>query len=176
MAMAVKLLKEGAKIPTRSYPTDAGWDFHLLDSISIPPMGAKNVGTGLAILMPTGWAASIKPRSSCARDGLHINDVIEPYIGEISLCLRNFSSNPLVYEKGARVAQLVPFWNGAGFLDAVSKTLQEYTVSLGGSFDISITTALLLKEALGGCDSMVLVKSFTKVPERAGKGLGSSGV
>lgn len=81
-----------------AHPTDAGIDLHAADSLQLAPGERKLVGTGLAISLPEGMEAQIRPRSGRAsREGLTVLNTpgtIDPgYRGQIKVLLQN--SNPV---------------------------------------------------------------------------------
>jgi len=70
------------------------------------------VPTGLAIQLPEGYEAQIRPRSGLALSAgvtvLNSPGTIDAdYRGEIGVVLVNLGSDPFVIERGARIAQLV---------------------------------------------------------------------
>ena len=78
----------------------------------MPPGERCDVGTGIALAIPDGFAGFVQPRSGLAfRRGVTIVNapgLIDPgYRGEIRVCLLNTSREPLVVSVGDRIAQLV---------------------------------------------------------------------
>ena len=70
------------------------------------------IPTGLAIELPNGYEAQIRPRSGLAlENGITVlnspGTVDSDYRGEIGVILINFGQNPFSVRRGARVAQLV---------------------------------------------------------------------
>ena len=70
------------------------------------------IPTGLAIELPKGFEAQVRPRSGLAlHDGVTVlnspGTVDADYRGEIGVILVNFGSKPFVVRRGARIAQLV---------------------------------------------------------------------
>ena len=70
------------------------------------------IPTGLAIELPKGFEAQIRPRSGLAlHEGVTVlnspGTVDADYRGEIGVILINFGTKPFVVRRGARIAQLV---------------------------------------------------------------------
>jgi dUTP pyrophosphatase len=70
------------------------------------------IPTGLAIQLPSGYEAQIRPRSGLALEhGITVlnspGTVDADYRGEIGVILINFGQNPFSVRRGARIAQLV---------------------------------------------------------------------
>src|SRR5690606_41513688 len=77
----------------------------------LPPLGRRLVPTGLAIALPPGTEAQIRPRSGLAlRRGITIINtpctIDSDYRGEILIPLINLDQEPQEIEHGERVAQL----------------------------------------------------------------------
>lgn len=78
----------------------------------LPPLGRRLVPTGLAIALPPGTEAQIRPRSGLAlRRGISIINtpctIDSDYRGEIQIPLINLDPEPQEIEHGERVAQLL---------------------------------------------------------------------
>jgi dUTP pyrophosphatase len=104
-----KKLREGAILPSRAKPGDAGLDLHFL-----PGDDGPGFGTGLAVEIPTGFVGLVCPRSGLAAKGIGIANapgiVDSGYRGEIRVLLYDrrtdlIESRHLV--EGNRIAQLV---------------------------------------------------------------------
>jgi dUTP pyrophosphatase len=70
------------------------------------------VPTGLAVAIPDGYAGLVLPRSGhAARHGVGVVNspglVDSGYRGEISVILVNHGSEPVSFERGERIAQLM---------------------------------------------------------------------
>lgn len=80
--------------------------------ITIAPGARAVVPTGLAIALPSGTEAQIRPRSGlAARSGITVLNapatIDADYRGEIGVLLINHGSEPFVVRRGERIAQLV---------------------------------------------------------------------
>ncbi|HEX7089730.1 MAG TPA: dUTP diphosphatase [Longimicrobiales bacterium] len=78
----------------------------------LPPLGRQLVPTGLAIALPPGTEAQIRPRSGLAlRRGISIVNtpctIDSDYRGEIRIPLINLDREPQEIEHGERIAQLL---------------------------------------------------------------------
>ena len=66
MKLSVKKLREDAVLPSYAHPGDAGMDLCACEAVTI---GAGEVGlvpTGIAIALPEGTEAQVRPRSGLA--------------------------------------------------------------------------------------------------------------
>ena len=109
MKMKTKL-SNGATLPTRAHPTDAGMDLYSTEDKTIYPQSGASFDTGLHIQLPHGTFGKIESRS-----GLNIkHDVVccggvidEEYTGSIVVKLYNFGDSPYEVHKMDRIAQLI---------------------------------------------------------------------
>ena len=113
-AVRVKILKEGAKLPTYGSAQAAGADLYacLEKAVSIAPGETVFVPTGIALEVPLGCAGLIYARSGMAcKRGLapanKVGVVDSDYRGEIIVALHNHGNVPQTVEHGERVAQFV---------------------------------------------------------------------
>jgi dUTP pyrophosphatase len=82
------------------------------ESITLPPLGRALVPTGLAIALPDGTEAQIRPRSGLAlRHGISIINtpctIDSDYRGEIRIPLINLDREPQTLAHGERIAQML---------------------------------------------------------------------
>lgn len=82
------------------------------EAFTLPPLGRRLVPTGLAIALPPGTEAQIRPRSGLAlQRGITIINtpctIDSDYRGEIRIPLINLDAAPQVIEHGERVAQML---------------------------------------------------------------------
>jgi dUTP pyrophosphatase len=113
-ALRVRRLHEGAVLPTRAHPGDAGIDLVAVEGATLAPGGGRaTIGTGIAVEVPHGWAGLVCPRSGLAsRHGIGVVNgpgVIDAgYRGEVRVVLVN-SDPHAAFEvvPGDRIAQLV---------------------------------------------------------------------
>ena len=80
--------------------------------VTIAPGARALVGSGVAIALPRGFEAQVRPRSGLAlKHGVTVlnspGTVDEDYRGEIKVLLINHGAEPFVVNAGERIAQLV---------------------------------------------------------------------
>jgi len=101
-------------LPAYATPQSAGVDLRAAidQTMIVPPLGRVAVPTGLAIALPDGYEAQVRPRSGLAlNDGVTVlnspGTIDADYRGEIKVILINLSHRPFAIERGQRIAQLV---------------------------------------------------------------------
>lgn len=114
MHIRVNLLHPGAILPRYAHgpEEDAGMDLHAVEDVLLEPGVPALVPTGLAIELPPGYEAQIRPRSGLAlRHAITLPNApatIDPgYRGEIRVILLNLGRAPYHVHKGDRIAQMV---------------------------------------------------------------------
>lgn len=108
----LKKLFPGAILPSYGSAEAAGADLYSMDFVSIQPGNRAMISTGIAIELPIGFEAQVRPRSGLAtKSGITIANspgtVDSDYRGEVKVCLINHSFEPFMVREGDRVAQLV---------------------------------------------------------------------
>ena len=113
-AVRVKILREGASLPTYGSVLAAGADLYAcLDAaVTIAPGETAFIPTGIALEVPVGCAGLIYARSGMAcKRGLapanKVGVVDSDYRGEILVALHNHGNVSQTVENGERVAQFV---------------------------------------------------------------------
>lgn len=106
-----KLVPE-AVLPSYAHPGDAGMDLTSVEDVELPPGEIRLVKTGLAMALPSGTEAQVRPRSGLtAKYGVTVANtpgtIDEGYRGEIRVILVNLGKAPFRVEKGMRIAQMV---------------------------------------------------------------------
>lgn len=101
-------------LPAYATPQSAGVDLRaeIDQTMIVPPLGRVAVPTGLAIALPVGYEAQVRPRSGLAlNDGVTVlnspGTIDADYRGEIKVILINLSHRPFAIERGQRIAQLI---------------------------------------------------------------------
>lgn len=112
MQIRVKKLHPDAQLPAYAHGPleDAGLDLRAVERVVLQPGIAQGVPTGLAIELPPGYEAQVRPRSGMAlKHSLTVNfGTIDPgYRGEIRVIMFNLGRADYAIEKGDRIAQLV---------------------------------------------------------------------
>ena len=130
--VTIQKLPHGKQLPLPAYATadSAGMDvMAAIDAdITLKPLERRLVPTGIAIALPAGYEAQIRPRSGLAlKHGLSLvnspGTIDADYRGEIGVILINLSSEPFTITPGMRIAQMViaPYtrahWQEAASLD-----------------------------------------------------------
>jgi len=108
----VKKLHEDAVMPEYSKVGDAGADLCCVEDFTLWAGMRKLVKTGIAIELPKGYEAQVRPRSGLAyKKGITIvnapGTVDEGYRGDVGVILMNTSTETVKFKAGDRIAQLV---------------------------------------------------------------------
>ncbi|HGO2779079.1 TPA: dUTP diphosphatase [Staphylococcus aureus] len=108
--LQVKLLSENATLPKRANDTDSGLDLYVSETITIEPHTTKVVKTDVAINLPYGFEAQVRPRSGKSlktKLRVALGTIDQTYHKEIGIITDNIGDKPITIEKGDRLAQLV---------------------------------------------------------------------
>ncbi len=114
--VAVTRLPGAETLDLPAYETElaAGMDLAaaIAEPLTLAPGARALVPTGLAIALPAGHEAQIRPRSGlAARNGLTVlnapGTIDADYRGEIKVILANLGAEPFTVERGMRIAQMV---------------------------------------------------------------------
>lgn len=114
------MLDEGAKMPTRAHPWDAGLDLYAPVDVTVPNsirmfpfdeirLGSVTIDTGVHMEIPEGYVGFIKSKSGLnVNHGLTAEGVIDAhYTGSIRVKLYNHKQTPYQFKAGDKIAQLV---------------------------------------------------------------------
>lgn len=104
-ASGMDLCAENDSAPGCWPETDHGYKLGL----KLMPMQTSVIGTGIAVSIPQGWEAQIRPRSSLSAKGIlcQLGTIDSDYRGELKVVLVNLSGEPFEVKRGDRIAQLV---------------------------------------------------------------------
>jgi len=114
--VAIERLSGSEDLPLPRYMTDhaAGMDIvaAVATEIALAPRERALIPTGIAIALPAGYEAQIRPRSGLAlRSGVTLvntpGTIDADYRGEIRIILINHGTEPFVVRRGDRIAQMV---------------------------------------------------------------------
>ena len=110
--LPIRRLHEGAVLPSRAYPGDAGLDLAAAEPAELAPGSRATIGTGFAIALPDGHAGLVLPRSGLAsKHGIGVLNapglIDSGYRGEVRVILHNHGSETFRVDPGMRIAQLV---------------------------------------------------------------------
>lgn len=114
--IAVRRLPGNEDIPLPQKMSRGASGFDLFAAVDRPltlnPGQWKLIPTGIALEMPEGMEAQVRPRSGLAlRHGITLlnspGTVDSDYRGEVGVILINLGNEPFVVQRGDRIAQLV---------------------------------------------------------------------
>ena len=126
MKLKVKLLRDGARLPKRAYPTDAGADVFYCHSPNIKDRALYRPGfdgechvapnsscimpTGIKVEVPEGYMLEVKNKSGMAsKRGLVVGACVidSGYDGEVFINLHNIGAASQKIDPGEKLAQVV---------------------------------------------------------------------
>ncbi len=137
LKISVQKLENLRELPLPSYATKNSAGMDLMAAIDAPIVVAAGaialVPTGIAISLPEGFEAQIRPRSGLAfKHGISIPNspgtIDSDYRGEIKVILINLGQTDFVIERGMRIAQMViakhevASWNIVDSLDDTDRS------------------------------------------------------
>jgi dUTP pyrophosphatase len=109
-----KLRPNAASLPAYMTPNAAGMDLYadLDEDIVLQPGARSLLPTGIALALPHGYEAQIRPRSGLAlRHGITLvnspGTIDQDYRGEIGIIMVNHGREPFTVRNGERIAQMV---------------------------------------------------------------------
>jgi dUTP pyrophosphatase len=114
--VSVQRLPHGADLPLPAYATaqSAGLDLMAAigSDVTLAPGTRQLVPTGLAIALPAGFEAQVRPRSGLAlKHGVTVlnspGTIDADYRGEVQVLLINHGTQPFIVRRGDRIAQMV---------------------------------------------------------------------
>ena len=139
-SVSINLLKlpHFGELDLPSYETSdsAGMDLRAAipagEHITLKPLERTLVPTGLAIALPSGFEAQIRPRSGlAAKNGVTVANspgtIDADYRGEVKVILINLSNEDFTFERGMRIAQMIVapvtqgLWNVVADLDETER-------------------------------------------------------
>jgi len=113
----IKRVRASAALaPLPAYMTEGASGMDLCADIEnemyLAPMERALIPTGIAIALPRGFEAQIRPRSGLAlKQGMTLvnspGTIDSDYRGEIQLVAINLGKEPVVIQRGQRIAQMV---------------------------------------------------------------------
>ncbi len=116
LSVSITQLPHAQELNLPQYATEMSAGMDLEAAISAPltlkPGERTLVATGLAIALPEGYEAQIRPRSGLAfKNGVTVLNspctIDADYRGEIKVILANLGTAPFTVERGMRIAQMV---------------------------------------------------------------------
>ena len=120
MSIEVRIMRlpHAADLPLPQYQSALAAGLDLLAAVpanapvKIVPGARAAVPSGIAIALPAGYEAQVRPRSGlAARHGITVlntpGTIDADYRGELQVILVNLGADPFVVERGMRIAQLI---------------------------------------------------------------------
>ncbi len=118
LSVSIARLPHGNGLPIPGYATAgaAGMDLYAAVPVDEPVVMAAGeralIPTGIAVALPQGYEAQIRPRSGLAlRHGIGMvnspGTIDSDYRGEILVLLINHGAEAFAVERGARIAQMI---------------------------------------------------------------------
>ncbi|WP_439515001.1 dUTP diphosphatase [Oceanibaculum nanhaiense] len=116
IALPVRILPHGEGLALPAYQTADSAGLDLVAAVEaemvLQPGARALVPTGLAIALPLGYEAQIRPRSGLAfKHGLTVlnspGTVDADYRGEVKVLMINLGQEPFAVKRGERIAQMV---------------------------------------------------------------------
>jgi dUTP pyrophosphatase len=100
-----------SKMPNPEYQTSgaAAFDIYCSETVDIPPLTTLALPTGLHFIVPVGYEAQLRLRSSAGAKGLLMPNapgtIDSDYRGQIQILIRNITSDKITVVGGERIAQ-----------------------------------------------------------------------
>ncbi len=116
ITVKIKRLNGNNDLSLPSYESEGSSGMDIRASVKEPvvigPGEIKFIQTGLAVSVPPGFEAQVRPRSGLAlRHGIGMvnspGTIDSDYRGEIGIILINWGKEPFVVRKGDRIAQMI---------------------------------------------------------------------
>ncbi len=118
IVIEVKRLEHGEDLPLPKYETEqsAGMDLYAAlaegEPVTLGALERAMIPTGLAMALPAGFEAQVRPRSGlAAKNGVTVlntpGTIDADYRGEVKVILVNLSNEPFTVERGMRIAQMI---------------------------------------------------------------------
>ena len=172
ISVGFKRLSDEATIPTKAHPTDSGFDLYASEDVIIEPGETVIVPTGIAVDLPKGFEAQVRPRSGVtAKTKLRVQlgTIDNGYTGEIGVIVDNTSADSHVsVEAGSGGYHLFDITEQR--TETVSEVdVKSYIIRKGDRI------AQLVVQALPEVTA-VEIEEFTEDSERGEGAFGSTGV
>lgn len=116
LAVPVEILPHGAGLPLPTYATAGSAGVDLAAALTAPlvlaPGARALVPTGIALALPQGFEAQVRPRSGLAlKHGVTVlnspGTIDSDYRGEVRVILANLGGESVTIARGERIAQLI---------------------------------------------------------------------
>lgn len=160
-----KRLTEDAVIPTKAFPTDSGFDLVASEDVIVEPGATVVVPTGIAVQLPEGFEATVRPRSgvtSKTKLRVQLGTIDNSYIGEVGVIVDNLG------ERTDSVTELSRILESTIDRLNITRLTGEYQIRKGDRIAQLVITRLPDVEAVEVFD--------VEETERGESGYGSTGV
>lgn len=116
LSLQFKRVRDNRDLPLPEYqsPLSSGMDLRadVTETIVVKPLERVLIPTGLAIAIPAGFEAQVRPRSGLAlKKGISMvntpGTIDADYRGEVAVILINLGGEDFVIGRGDRIAQMV---------------------------------------------------------------------
>ena len=118
ITVAIRQLPHGEGLPLPAYQSTQAAGLDLLAAVAaespvtLPPGGRALIPTGIALALPAGYEAQVRPRSGLAlKHGVTVlnapGTIDADYRGEVGVLLINLGAEPFAIRRGDRIAQLI---------------------------------------------------------------------
>ena len=98
LEIGFKRLSDNAILPTKAHATDSGFDLFAAQDIIIAPCETVVVPTDIAVQLPQGYEAQVRPRSgitSKTKLRIQLGTIDEPYRGNIGIIVDNIAQKEI---------------------------------------------------------------------------------
>ena len=101
-------LEDGAYMPERAHPDDAGLDLRSPAEMWLHPGEHVAIDTGVHVMIPAGYVGLITSKSGLMSRGITSRGTIDSgYTGSIRAVLYNHGTEGLLIRRGDKITQLV---------------------------------------------------------------------
>ncbi len=182
-----KRLNDDAIIPTKAHATDSGFDLYAAEDVIIEPGETVIVPTGVAVQLPEGYEAQVRPRSGVtAKTKLRVQlgTIDNEYTGEIGVIVDNIAQ--VKYDLHSDDPRIVrSLGRNREKMTDVASTLDDWLTQVeitGDRFNVGTIhvekgdrLAQLVVQSLPAVEAYEIEGEIGD-SERGGNGFGSSGV
>ena len=168
-----KRLDESAIIPTKAHASDSGFDLYALKNTIIEPGETAVVPTGIAVKLPSGYEAQVRPRSGVTTKTklrVQLGTIDNEFRGELGVIVDNVFDEPINFSTGAWTMLKLAETIDGDVINTEEKTgLGSYLIRKGDR------VAQLVVQPLPPAQAYE-IKGDMDSTSRGGKGFGSTGV
>lgn len=112
ITFVIERVHENAKMPSKAYPSDAGFDVYTPINFTVFPSETRIIKTGIKIELKEGWEAQIRNKSGIATKRhviipMGTGTIDANYRNEIMVPLRNLGDDIVEFAAGDKIAQMI---------------------------------------------------------------------